>query len=425
MKKLLFVTLIVSSLCFLLAAVCCAENVSLTYLTNRTDFIQDGTYDKLLARFQEEHPDITVVFEGITDYAGELATRMQTTEYGDVLMIPDAVPVSALSNFFLPLGTPESFADIYRQPYLYSKYYDGQVYGLSYLNTVTGLVYNKRIWAEAGIETLPKSVDEFLSDLKLIKEKTSAIPYYTNANSGWTLDQWEDHAFGTLTGDPDYRFNGIITDKETFAPGGPHYILADMLYKIVDQKLCEDDPSTADWEASKVKLNNGEIATMLLGNWALSQIKNAGDHGDDVSYMPFPYEIDGKQYASSNTDYCYAINKNTKYPEQARAWIDFMINESGMAVDQGGISLLLTDPMPAGLEAFEDVELVVNNPATDENMGVLDEVESESGIVLYDNGVRMNRVVAAATGASGESFDDVMASLTEDWTYGIESAAGE
>ncbi|MGN0999577.1 MAG: hypothetical protein ACI4PO_08500, partial [Faecousia sp.] len=54
----------------------------ITYLTNRTDLDADGTYAALIARFNEKYPDVTVEVQSITDYAGELATRMQTTEYG-------------------------------------------------------------------------------------------------------------------------------------------------------------------------------------------------------------------------------------------------------------------------------------------------------------------------------------------------------
>ena len=42
----------------------------------------DGTYEALIAKFNGKYPDVTVEVQSITDYAGELATRMQTKEYG-------------------------------------------------------------------------------------------------------------------------------------------------------------------------------------------------------------------------------------------------------------------------------------------------------------------------------------------------------
>jgi raffinose/stachyose/melibiose transport system substrate-binding protein len=398
-----------------------SETVSgkITYLTNRTDLDTDGTYAALIAKFNEEYPDVTVEVQSITDYAGELATRMQTTEYGDVLMIPDAVPSTAFSKYFEPFGTVEELSDKYQEGYLYSKWYDGQVYGLAYMCTVQGIVYNKAVFEEAGITELPKTPDEFLDCLQKIKDNTDAIPYYTNANSGWTLDQWEDHAFGTVTGNANYKNNELPNDKAAFDEGSSHYVIAKLVYDIVSQGLCESDPTTCDWEASKLMLNNGEIGCMVLGSWALSQMKEAGDHPDDVAYMPFPYSIDGQQYATSGTDYCYAINKNTKNMAAAKAFVQFMVDESGLATAQGGISLLKDDPMPDGLEAFSDVTFVVDKPAADENIGKYDEVQQESGITLYDNGQRLNGVVDIARGVSTQTFEEYMKDLSAKWAAAI------
>ena len=393
--------------------------VTITFLTNRTDLDNDGTYEALIAKFNEKHPNINVEVQSITDYAGELATRMQTKEYGDVLLIPDAVPKTEYPKYFESFGTVEELSDIYREGYLYSKWYDNQVYGLAYMCTVQGIVYNKAVFADAGITTLPTTPEEFLNCLQMIKDNTDAIPYYTNANSGWTLDQWEDHTAGSITGDPSYRNNVLPTDATAFDEGSSHYVVAKLLYDIIDQGLCEADPTTCDWEASKLMMNNGEIGCMVLGSWAISQMKEAGENADDIGYMPFPYTVDGKQYASSGTDYCYAINKNSKHKEEAKAFIEFLVNESGLALDQGGISLLKDDPMPVGLEEFEGVEFIVDQPATDENAGLLDEVQQESGITLYDNGSRLNGVVDIARGASSQTFEEYMKSLAEKWAAAV------
>ena len=391
----------------------------ITFLTNRTDLDNDGTYEELIAKFNEKYPDVTVEVQSITDYAGELATRMQTKEYGDVLMIPDAVPKSEYGKYFESFGTVEELSEKYREGYLYSKYYDGQVYGLAYMCTVQGIVYNKAVFTQAGITELPKTPDEFLNCLALIDEKTDAIPYYTNANSGWTLDQWEDHTAGTITGNANYKNNELPHDANTFSEGGSHYVVAKLLYDIITKGLCEEDPTTCDWEASKLKLNNGEIGCMVLGSWAISQMKEAGANGDNVGYMPFPYSVNGKQYATSGTDYCYAVNKNSENKEAAKAFVEFMVDESGLALDQGGISLLKNDPMPSGLEEFGNVEFVVDMPATEENNGLLDEVQQISGITLYDNGSRLNGVVDIARGASNQTFAEYMEALAKKWSDAV------
>ncbi len=395
----------------------------IVFLTNRTDRDNDGTFTKLIAKFNEKYPEVTVEVQSATDYVGEMATRMQTDKYGDICMIIDTVPTDVLGKYFLSLGTVDELVknEGYTESYLYSKWNNDQVYGLANFSAVKGIIYNKEVFKEAGIETLPLSPEEFLADLQMIKDNTNAIPYYTNANSGWPLDKWEDHPFGSLSGDGDYKNNILPHDQSAFAPGSPHYILSKMVYDIVNEDLCEADPTTGDWEACKGMLNRGEIGCMVLGSWAISQMQDADNTPENVGYMAFPYSIDGIQYASAGTDYCYGINKHTESPEACRAFIDFMIKDSGWALAEGGISLVASDPMPVGLESFSDIQFIVDKPATTENLGALDAVQFESGITLFDNGQRLNHVIDIARGVSNDTFEDYMAKLNSEWTMGVKA----
>lgn len=87
--------------------------VVLEVLTNRTDRVDDGSLDKLTDAFEKEN-DCVVEYVGYKDYSGDVATRMGTEDYGDVLMIPDEVELSDLSNFFEPIGTYDELKDTYR-----------------------------------------------------------------------------------------------------------------------------------------------------------------------------------------------------------------------------------------------------------------------------------------------------------------------
>ncbi|WP_030560663.1 extracellular solute-binding protein [Streptomyces aureocirculatus] len=55
---------------------------------------------------------------------------------------------------------------------------DGKQYAAPWFVLNRVVVYNKKIWAEAGIKELPKTRDQFLKDLKQIGEKTDAEPIY-------------------------------------------------------------------------------------------------------------------------------------------------------------------------------------------------------------------------------------------------------
>jgi ABC-type glycerol-3-phosphate transport system substrate-binding protein len=363
-----------------------------------------------VTQFNQKYPDVTVKFEAITDYEGNVAIRMSTKEYGDVLMLPNSVPSNEFADFFEPLGTVDELSSKYKEEFLNAKISNGLVYGLASCANAQGVVYNKKVFADAGVTELPTTPAAFLAALKKIKENTEAIPYYTNYAAGWTLTAWQDHAFGSITGDADYHNNILVAEEDPFSPGKPHYILYKLLYDIVAEGLCENDPVTTDWENSKVMLNTGEIGAMMLGSWSISQMMGAGPNPDDIGYMAFPSTLNGKQYATAGADYCYGINVNSKNKEAARAWIDFMVDESGFALSEGSISILKDDPLPDTLKDFVGVEFIVDNPATPENEGKFDELSNRSEIGLYA-AKEKQRIVEAALGARNESFDDIM----DDW----------
>ena len=73
----------------------------------------------------------------------------------------------------------------------------------------------------------------------------------------------------------------------TICPYAVYYIL----YEAVKRGLTEADPTTTDWEGSKPRINNGQIGAMVLGSWAIVQMQAAGDHADDIGYMPFPITV--------------------------------------------------------------------------------------------------------------------------------------
>ena len=82
---------------------------TITVLNHRTDLDKDGTLAKYSAAFKVLYPGVTVNWETITDYEGEVATRMNTKDYGDVLNIPRSLTQDKYPDFFTPLEPVKDF----------------------------------------------------------------------------------------------------------------------------------------------------------------------------------------------------------------------------------------------------------------------------------------------------------------------------
>ncbi len=241
------------------------EKLTLTVLTCRTDRVQDGHLDEITEAFEKAN-NCEVKYQGYTDYVSDVSTMMNTSDYGDVLFIPDTVKLTDLANFFEPLGSYDDYKDKYN--WADAKMYDGTVYGIAHRGNVSGgICYNKKVWADAGVTTLPTTPEEFIEDLKLIRDNTDAIPYYTNfAAADWTLVQWAALVL-SASGSSSYENDLLINKEDIFTPGGAYYNVYKLMYDVFsDPTLIEEDPATTDWEGCKGAINAGKIGTMVMGS---------------------------------------------------------------------------------------------------------------------------------------------------------------
>ena len=283
---------------------------SIKFIHHKTDREQDGSMAKYIEAFNQDYPNISVETEGITDYAQTALLRLPTGEaWGDVMFIP-SIDMVQLPDYFIPYGTVDemseyiNFADQWK--------FEGNCYGVGYMGNAQGLLYNKKVFADAGVTELPKTPTEFIAALQQIKDNTDAIPLYTNYAAGWTMGgQWDAFLGAITTGDTTWLNQKFAHTAEPFKDNGDEtgaYALYKILYDAVANGLTEDDYTTTDWEGCKGMINRGEIGTMVLGSWAVAQMKEADANGSDIGYMPFPITVNGKQYATAAPDYLSLIH---------------------------------------------------------------------------------------------------------------------
>ena len=393
-------------------------------LTQRTDLVEDGTMDEYSKKFNEKYPNIKVKYQGITDYHGEVKMRLNTQDYGDVLVIPDGVDKTEYPNFFESVGSVEEINKTYR-PMEAKTGVNGQIYGIAPVFAINGVVYNKKVFADAGVTTIPKTSEEFLAALKQIKDKTEAFPLYTNYVNGWPLNQWEDVRVN-VSGDPDY-LNKMVDMKEPFSPGAAHYEIYKLMYDVAKQGLIEDDPMTTDWESSKQLMADGKIATMVLGVWAVPQIAKLAENPDDIGIMPFPSTAkDGKQYVRVAPDLPLAVSKNSKNKEAAMAYFWWYINESGFAQDQVCIPPTVDGEFPVAIKPIQDAgaEFITEVAAPADKEGLLDKIDQTGEVGLWTQDFKY-RIIESAIGNREESFEDIMKDLNARWQKGQKEVLGK
>ena len=306
--------------------------------------------------------------------------------------------------------------------------YGNDVYGVPSTATTQGIVYNKKVFEDAGVTDVPKTPDEFIDALKKIKDKTDAIPLYTNYAAGWTMGAWDAYIGNNATGDNTYFNQKLLHTKDPFKDygDGTHpYAVYKILYDAVAGGLTEDDYSTTDWEGSKSMLNNGQIGCMVLGSWAYPQMEAAGENADDIGYMPFPISVNGEQYASAGADYSYGINVNASDDEKQAAliFVKWMTEKSGFSYNEDGLPVAKSSS-DTKLD-FSGVTFLEDEPAVEGEEDLLNALNADSELNINNGGNDKIQAIIEHAANGDESFDDIMNEWNQKWTDAQESEGVE
>lgn len=441
MKKFLALMLTVALLLSVCSAMAVAESTLPTFdqlvlgenadLTAKIHFAYHRTDipDKLqgyVDEFRKIYPNVEIEYELITDYAENALLRVGNDDW-TIMGIP-TVDTDELSSYFVPLGSLETLDGLYNFMSQYA--YDGVCYGIPSTGNANGVLYNKAVFEAAGITELPKTPDEFIAALQAIKEKTDAIPLYTNYAAGWTMGAWDAYIGVAATGKDTYFNQDLPHAANPFADQGNAtgpYAVYKILYDAVANGLIEEDYTTTDWEGCKPMINQGQIGTMVLGSWAYTQMQQAGDKPEDIGYMAFPITIDGKQYAPAGGDYNFGINVQASDDEKLASmyYLKWLTEQSGFAYSEGGVPIDKKGEYPELYAAFEGIDMVADAPALAGEETLMNDLNSESELALNAGGNTKVQAIVEHAFNGDESFDDIMNEWNEAWSEAQESLGVE
>ena len=390
------------------------------FVYHRTDLAgDDGKLAGYVKEFKELYPNIEVEYELITDFAENALLRIGNNDW-TIMGIP-TVDKDELSKYFIPLGDFDKLDALYN--FMSQWTYEGKSYGIPSTGNANGILYNKRIFAEAGVTELPKTPEEFIAALKAVKEKTDAIPLYTNYAAGWTMGAWDAYIGVAATGKDTYMNQELAHAKDPFADQGNGtgpYAVYKILYDATAEGLIEDDYTTTDWEGCKPMLNNGQIASMVLGSWAFTQMRDAegGEHPEDVGYMAFPISIDGKQYAPAGGDYNFAINAQASYEEKLASmyYLKWLTHESGFAYSEGGVPIDKSGEYPDLYAAFDGIDMLSDADSLPGEETLLNEMNAESELNFNAGGNTKVQEIIEHAFNHDKTFDEIMADWNAAWS---------
>ncbi len=400
------------------------EGMKLTVLSNRTDRVAgtgDGYFTDFVKPF-EEHYGVTVEITADSDQgAVKQRVTQNLKDCPDVMWIP-SMSIKDVTTYFEPLGTVGELANY--NDITNKALGDGEaavVYGVPQGCNANGYVYNKKIWDAAGVTEAPTNVEEFMAALTKIKENTEATPIlcaYTDKER-WILAQYMNQAPGTV-GDPDFKTKLLVNGGDLFVEGEPYYEMLKLMFNIFSTDDIHEAGAAADWQQCKALLANDQVATCMVGSWAVEQFKTGGlqaaaddlgikvddlktkdeykDKYDEtmeslskITLMPLPYVApDGQRYSGVGSDNLWGVNNtiDENQKELAKAFIKWWVEKSPYAKDEGFIPVLSTatiDDYPEALKSWSDVRFMSTNQVPGAISETWDAIDKASEILVEQN----------------------------------------
>lgn len=383
-------------------------------VTSITD--NDELLEEMETKFIEKYPNVEdIVWESSTDYDKYILTRMNTTDYGDVLFVPFSMNGNAsdYEKFLEPLGTVEDLDKEYFD--VTEADYNSNVYGLPASINILGIIYNEDVLKKAGIDKFPTTTEEFIEACEKIKENTDAVPFYSNYSR---VAVWG----GALSSYGGNNFKEEVINKGTaFQEGQPLREVMDLFYELSSKGLIEEDPVTGDQGKGYQMVANGEAAMIMRATQDVPTIQ-ALNPESNIKIAPFPVEIDGKTSLALGTPTVVGINKNSTNKATARAFLDFFISkESGYSESLQGYPSKKSELSEEDKKLFDSNNIVLTAPST------ADDIEAKYSKISNEVGVgRLGDVLQKTINIGlypekNESYADYINSLESKWESAVKN----
>ncbi|MEK4324487.1 extracellular solute-binding protein [Paenibacillus sp. FSL R7-0297] len=313
--------------------------------------------NELKVEFEKEYPNIKLDIQtvgGGADYGAALKTKFAS---GDA---PDIFSNGGYAEMALWADKLEDLSD---QPWVKDLIplaaepmtKDGKTYGMPMNLEGIGYVYNKDLFAKAGITETPKTITELEEAAKKL-QAIDVIPFGNAYQEWWLLGiQGISVAFAQQD-NVDEFINGLNAGTSTIVGNEKFKDWSNLLNLTV--KYGQKNPLTTDANTHLAMFANGETAMMQEGNWAQTLVDNITP-GMNIGMFPMPINDDPamNDKLSVGVPANLVVNKDSGSKEEAKTFLNWLVTS-----DMGKEYLV---------QKWKFIPALSTIPATPEDIGLL------------------------------------------------------
>lgn len=363
------------------------------------------TLEAIVKDFQDKNPNIKVEMQAVPFDGGQnkFKTAAQAGNAPDVLRSECAwAPEFAALGLLAPIDDlikVEDKADFL--PAAAASYqFKGKTYGLPQVTDTLALLYNKRLFKEAGVEP-PKTMNEFLAIAqKLTNKDKGQYGFAMRGDSYWIQPfVW---AFG----------GGLIDSNDLSVKiNTPESVKG--LQFVIDLKdkygvIPNEMDFANDYQNVMVGFKSGKYAMILNGPWATADLLADGEFKDanNLGIATIPAGPEGK-FGSPMGGHGFVISANTKNREAAYKLIEFITAKENQAKFASKNNLLPTRKSAYDLDELKNNRIIADFKAVIEK-ATARPVIPEGG-QIYTEFTPNYQAALAGKKTAQQAWDDVAA----------------
>jgi raffinose/stachyose/melibiose transport system substrate-binding protein len=290
-------------------------------------------FDKLVANFNQRQTGVQVIDDSTSSLIAEFVRGNPPDLDCDNYNLTTSIFIArgVLADL---AGLPEAELIDPKVQALVSQYgsYKGQTSVLPYSITAAGVIYNKDLFDQHGVQ-VPMTWSQLIAACETFKSK-GVTPFYATYADPWTIQQGLfDYVSGGLLDVADF-YTRLKAQGTNIGPHSP-VSFGHTFKPAVDKMLqlaayANADASARSYADGNTAMANGKAAMYLQGPWAIGEIANANPK-TRVGTFPLPVtDNPADTKARVNLDLALWIPTSTTKSAAARRFLSYLMQPDVM-----------------------------------------------------------------------------------------------
>lgn len=368
----------------------------------------DG-YNAFIAEYKKVKPNVTIELQVMqADYPTVLKTKIASGDMPDIFQTTAGAEIKQYAEYSADL-TSQPLAKAMIPSVRNNVTYNGKVLGAPIASNLFGIIYNKDLFAKAGITKLPKTNAELQA--ACVKLKAKGITPFTNGYKEWWVykhifQHYVDASSKSITNSSDL-VNGFIAGKTTFKANPTLSKFFDFIDLTV--KYGTPKPLEKDFSAETSEFASGKAAMMTgQGGWAEDGIVKINPK-IKMGIMGYPIDNNAsKSVIILGSGAAWRVNKNSKVLKETEDFINWLYTSDYGKKWFSNIAKAIP-PISAG--AYPNMQLV-NSMRT---VMKTDKVGDEAIIYSLDSFHQKFGEIMQAYIGKGKTKDQAITDIQKSW----------